>query len=647
MRPRRWIAAIAVIVVASTAAACGDDGTTTAPPRAADGPVAGAGECDWPMFGHNPSRTFAYPCPTEIAPDTVANLQLAWFFNTNDVVTATPAVVDGTAYVGDWSGRFYAIDTATAESRWTFEAATEPNVYAGNIVASAAVTDLDGAQVVLFASGRTLYALDTASGDEVWSLAVGTAAPDDFTEIESSPVVADGKVFVGIDVHNRPDQRAGVIAVDLRTGEEVWYFDVEQGNHHGCGDVWSSPSVDVDRGLVFAGAANCPASPEGWGDHVESLFALDVDTGELRWDFQPHEPNNDDLDFAGAPNLFRADGRDLVGLGNKDGTYYAVDRDSGDLVWEAKATDPGIEETGSNFSTGGFIGATAYSNGTIAGGTAVGPAPFVHGIDASTGDILWQDDSVQAVYGAAAIANGVLFQGNNDFTFRAYDLASGDELWQHDLQGVGAGGSAIVGNDVFTVAGIREPGLERRSENSGVYKFSIPAPGQTFSSESQSTTTTGPRATGVVLEPTDQPCVGSPCDMFDQGITLRPAPDGLDPTLTLEIDADPFEVRVSGSGLGDPAQWLQAGSPAADQGATAFALFASESDDDPTGGLLCIMDADYSCTTDSLPRLTTYNRITLLAVERPDSPLPSPQDGVARLIVTLSFNPPLTPVGAN
>jgi polyvinyl alcohol dehydrogenase (cytochrome) len=645
------MAVVVLALVVLSVVACGGSGNadrSAGPSGRTEGPLAGAGQCDWPMFGHNLERTFNYPCTTTISPDTVDQLQQAWFLNTNDVVTATPAVFRGTAYVGDWSGRFYAIDTTSGQPRWTFDAAVEPNVYAGNIVSSAAVTEYDGRELVVFASGRTLYALDTATGDQVWSHAVGTDDPQDFTEIESSPAISNGRVFVGIDVHNRPDQRAGFIAVDLHDGHELWYFDVEGGNHNGCGDVWSSPSVDEARGLVFAGSGNCPASPEGWGDHVESLFALDVQTGELKWDFQPHEPNNDDLDFAGAPNLFRADSRDVVGLGNKDGTYYAVDRDTGELAWKAKATDPGLDESGSNFSTGGFIGATAYSNGIVAGGTAVGPAPFVHGIDASSGDILWQDSSVQAVYGAAAVANGVLFQGNNDFTFRAYDLATGDELWQHSMQGVGAGGTAIVGDDVYTVAGIREPGLEGRSENSGVYRFSIPKPGETFAPSSQATTTTvGARATDIALEPTAQPCVDAPCDMFQQGITLRETPAGLQPTLSLEIDTAPFKVTVKGTGLGTPDQWLQPGSPAADKGATAFGLFISESDDDPTGGLLCIMDAAYTCTTDSLPRLTTYNRITLLAVENPDSPLPTPQEGVARLIITLSFNPPLTPVGAN
>jgi polyvinyl alcohol dehydrogenase (cytochrome) len=644
MRPHRLIAAsIAGVLLLVTACS---DGESTEAPAAVDEVPAGAGECDWPMWGHNLSRTFAYPCDTDISTDTVDDLQLAWFFNTYDVVTATPAVVDGIAYVGDWSGRFYAIDTETGEATWTFQAATEPNVYAGNIVASAAVTEVDQSTVVLFASGRTLYALDAATGQPRWSHAVGTDDANDFTEIESSPAVHDGKVVVGVDTHNRPDQRTGLLAVDLSTGEELWYFDVEEGEHRGCGDVWSSPSIDTERSLVFAGSANCPASPEGWGRYVESLFALDLATGTLRWAYQPHEPNNDDLDFAGAPNLFRVNGKDLVGLGNKDGRYYAVDRDTGEHQWTAQATGPGIEDEGSNFSTGGFIGPTAYSNGIVAGGTAVGPAPFVHGIDATNGDVIWQDASVQAVYGGSTIANGVLFVGNNDFTYRAYDLRTGSELWQYELQGVGAGASAIVGDDVYTVAGIREPGLETRSETSGIYKFSLPAAGETFAASSSSTTTSGPRATDLVLEPTDQPCVGAPCDMFAAGIALRDAPAGLQPSVNLEITTDPFRVTVTGTGLGDPDQWILPDSAAAAAGATAFGLFISESDDNPTGGVLCILDENYSCTADSLPRLATYNRITLLAVESPDSGLPSPQEGVARLIVTVSFNPPLTPVGA-
>jgi polyvinyl alcohol dehydrogenase (cytochrome) len=623
------------------ATGCSDDSGD--PEAVATGPLAGAGECQWPMWGHNLSRTFAYPCESALSAESVERLQLAWFFNAGDVVTATPAVVDGTAYVGDWSGRFYALDNDTGEARWTFDAATEPNVYAGQIVSSAAVTEIDGEPVVVFASARTLYALAAADGSERWSYAFGTGEDSDFTEIESSPAVFDGLVFIGTDVHNRP-QEAGLHALDLASGELLWSFDPEQGEHLGCGDVWSSPSVDADRRLVFFGTANCPRSPEGWGEYTEAIIALDVDTGEPRWSFQPHEPNNDDLDFAGAPNLFQIDGRDLVGLGNKDGVYYAVDRETGQLVWKAEATGPGIEEEGSNFSTGGFIGPTAYSEGIIAGGTAVGPAPYLHAIDAADGGLVWQTPAVAETYAASTIVNGVLFVGGNDFTFRAIDVRTGEILWSHEMQGVVAGGAAIVGDDVYAVAGIREPGLDRRSETSGVYKFSLAAPGET-STTSDATTTTADRATGVQLEPVEGRCIGEPCDLFRAGMTLRATPEGLDPSSEFLVTTDPFTVSFRGQGLGEPEAWLVPGSPAAEAGATVFGLYISESDDNPVGGLLCILDESYTCQGDSLPRLApSYNRITLLALEDADT-APTVTDGAARLLVTISFEPPLRPIG--
>ena len=78
------------------------------------------------MFGRDIGRTFAYPssCDTALTPDTVPRLRQKWFLTTSDVVTATPAVVDDTAFVGDWSGRFYAISLTTGKTEWTFDGAT-------------------------------------------------------------------------------------------------------------------------------------------------------------------------------------------------------------------------------------------------------------------------------------------------------------------------------------------------------------------------------------------------------------------------------------------------------------------------------------------------------------------------------------------
>ena len=91
--------------------------TTSDPQALADGP------CDWPMWGFDLERHFSYPCSTGISPDTVDGLRRIWFVNTSDVVTASPVVVDGRLYVGDWAGRFYALDAGTGEQIWIFDAA--------------------------------------------------------------------------------------------------------------------------------------------------------------------------------------------------------------------------------------------------------------------------------------------------------------------------------------------------------------------------------------------------------------------------------------------------------------------------------------------------------------------------------------------
>ena len=134
-----------------------------------------------------------------------------------------------------------------------------------------------------------------------------------------------------------------MVALDANDGSDRWNFDSDGGGPPtGCGGVWSSPAVDTTLGLVFAGTANCPSSPTGWNTYSEAIFAVDLDTGAPKWSFQPRGPSNNDFDFAGAPNLFEADGRAVVGLGGKDGVYYAVDRATGKLVWKRRSQEPRV-----------------------------------------------------------------------------------------------------------------------------------------------------------------------------------------------------------------------------------------------------------------------------------------------------------------
>jgi polyvinyl alcohol dehydrogenase (cytochrome) len=635
-----------LLAVALVAAACsGDDAAGPGPVEGATTPIDG---CDWPMWGYSPERTFATACDTGLNPGTVGELERAWFHQTDDVVTSTPAVVGDTVYVGDWAGVVYALDRETGDERWRVQTPEHQSVYAGQIVSSPAVADLDGERWVFIGSGKTMFALSAADGEERWHHELGelgdTVEP---TEFESSPVVVGDVVLAGYDVHNTPGYRSGLIAFDATSGDVLWDFDPDEAGGFeegtGCVDVWASPSVDEGRGLVFAGTGNCPSSPEGWGDYTEAIFALDLETGEPVWSYQPHEPNNDDLDFAGAPNLFSIGDRDVVGLGNKDGHYYVVDRATGAPVWQVEATQPGLEEPGSNFSTGGFIGGTAVSDGMVVGGTGVGPCPCAHGIDAATGEIAWQNEEPANTYAAASVADGVLFLGGNDFTFRAMDLATGEILWSEEMQGAVSGGSAISGDDVFAVAGIREPGLDERSESSGVYRFSLAGDeGPSSTTTTATTAPTGPQVTAFQargLACTDQPCV------VDFGI--NDPPPGTNPAVTVQLTADPLAIEVVGTDMGAPEDWVRAGSAAARAGATRFGVFLSARDDDPFGGggLVCSWaEGEDGCTGTAIPRFApSYNRLSVLAIVD-ESTEPTLSDGADRLVRTLSFDPALQAV---
>jgi polyvinyl alcohol dehydrogenase (cytochrome) len=599
--------------------------------------------CDWPLWGYSIERTFATRCRSRITATSARHLRLRWFTPTRDVVTATPALVDGVLYVGDWSGHVVAVSARTGRVRWTYRAPVHPQVYSGQIVGSAAVADVGGIRTVYVPAGNTMLALRARDGRLRWSYRIGPRVRANPSEIESSPAVVDGMVVFGWDVHNetKGGRPAGIAALDARTGRVRWrtvtapVADGPNATGAGCGDVWGSPAIDRARRLAIVGTGNCVVD-DGWGRASDALIAFDLDDGHVRWIYQPHPPNRDDLDFAGAPNLFEVDGRPLVGLGNKDGRYYIVDRASGAPVATVDATGPGLTRPGGDFSTGGFIGPAAYSDGMVVGGTAVGPAPYLHGIDVRTGRIAWQDREPAATYAATAIVGDVAFVGGTDFTMRAVRVSDGTVLWSHPMKGAVAGGAVVDRDRLYAVAGIREPGTGVRSRTSGVYGFALH--GKPYRIRFPSPPTTTSTGGGGAAPPRD--CVGAPCAL---GFTLRTPPAGLTPTATLEIREAPFRLHVTTSGLGDPAAWVRPGSAAEQTGATVFGVFMSESDDNPTGGLVCVLDPDGSCTATRIPRAgATFNRVTIIAM-RNRRAIPTVVDGFDRLVTTTSFSPPLAP----
>jgi quinoprotein glucose dehydrogenase len=93
----------------------------------AGGPVA-----DWPAYGNDPGGSRYSPL-TQITPDNVGRLAVAWTYHTGDVsdgsgvprwksrFEATPILVDGTLYLESAFNRVIALDPETGAPRWTYD----------------------------------------------------------------------------------------------------------------------------------------------------------------------------------------------------------------------------------------------------------------------------------------------------------------------------------------------------------------------------------------------------------------------------------------------------------------------------------------------------------------------------------------------
>lgn len=515
-------AALAALTLGVAAPVSGGDPPAHAEPPPGREPGTSHQPCGaWGSYGRVPARTFDYDCPSAISPTTARSLAPLWAFKTDKTVTASPVVVDGRLFVGDWSATMYALDADTGAELWRFRAHEAPGAPFGPIVATAAVADAGGRTLVVFGSGPTMHAVDAATGDEVWRTYVGSAEtpeqhPDDEqTEFESSPLVAGGIVYSGLDVHNRTVEenhgvRGGVFAFDLASGEILGFFDVEHDHLDdvtgerlsGCSSVWSSPTLDTATDTLYFATGNCPHDlPEGsdWGQHVEAVSAVDADPRTwsrperaVRWTFTPEPLNRDDTDFGATPNLFLdAAGRRLLGVGKKDAVYYALDPATGELIWSTQVTEPG--NVGEDFAVGGFIGSTATGRGGVFGGTAIAfTTPYFHALEARDGSRRWSGVAGPS-YAASGHVNGVVIAGALDNELKAWDARTGDLLVAHPLAGPISSGPAVVGDRVYVGSGTSSSDLcakdtpgaeaclaafdEALGRTGGVHAFTLAAPG--------------------------------------------------------------------------------------------------------------------------------------------------------------------------
>jgi len=131
---------------------------------------------EWRQFGYDDANTGYAPDNT----GPVEDITEQWSYQTGGAVNSSPAVADGTVYVGSSDDNVYALDAADGTEQWSYQ--TGDDVFSSPAVA-------DGT-VYVGSNDNNVYALDAADGTEQWSYQTGS-------EVFSSPAVADGTVYVG------------------------------------------------------------------------------------------------------------------------------------------------------------------------------------------------------------------------------------------------------------------------------------------------------------------------------------------------------------------------------------------------------------------------------------------------------------------
>jgi len=418
----------ALVLASALLAACGgsEEGntaantpSTSAPAETGNGPVfanvdqarlnnAASEPGQWLTFGGTYSEQRFSPLD-QINTENVDQLGLAWWvdIDTNQSQQTTPLYVDGVLYFSESWGQVNAIDASTGERLWRFD----PQV-AGDIAGRACcgvqnrgVAVYEGSVFVTAYDGR-MFALDAQNGDVQWETQTITD-PELWYTSTGAVRVANGKVFIG-NGGAEFRTRGYVSAIDAKTGELLWRFYTVPGNPElgfendamrmaaetwngnwwdlgGGGSTWDGLTYDPETNLLLIGVGNgAPWNPlvrsPGGGDNLflNSIVAVDADTGEYVWHFQEIPAEEWDYDAVQQITIadIEVDGemRHIAMQAAKSGYYYMLDAYTGELL-RANNFVPVNWTSGYDMATGKPIINEAAQYTMQEAGTIIQPGP--------------------------------------------------------------------------------------------------------------------------------------------------------------------------------------------------------------------------------------------------------------------------------
>jgi len=396
-------------------------------------------------------------------------------------------VLGDKVYLATLDAKLVALNAKTGEVVWTTDIA-DPELGYSETMAPTVVKDkvLIGTNGGEYGIRGFVRAYDAKTGKLVWNFD---------TIPENSVGVWATKDATGRDMHRdiqaEKDQLAKIGDPYKKLG----------------GGVWQNPAVDLATNRIYFVVGNPSPDLDGTprpGDNLytDSLVSLDLDTGKYVCHFQYIAHDVWDLDAVSPPVLVDVSdksGKSIPGVihAGKTGHIYVHDRKdcslirfseamvpqenmwtlptkegarmlpgaNGGVEWSPIATDPGqalAYAINLHQPMHYRVESSPYPNGKLWLGGAFTAIPGekqsgnITAVNYNTGKIKWQVKTPEPMIGGIlATAGGLVFTGEGNGKFAAYDSSNGKELWSFRAgAGVNAPPSSyMVGGKQYIVVG--------------------------------------------------------------------------------------------------------------------------------------------------------------------------------------------------
>lgn len=181
----------------------------------------------------------------EITTENAGNLQLAWSWGLAEgSQQTTPLVYDGVMYLANPGAIVQALDAATGDLIWEYRRGEQSEHRSvggpgpGRMHRNIAIYQN---KIYLNTSDAHIVAIDARSGEEIWSTDVGGGVGYQYS---SGSIVADGRIVSGLTGCGQyRDDTCYIVALDAESGREVWRTSTIARPGEAGGDSWGDLPV--------------------------------------------------------------------------------------------------------------------------------------------------------------------------------------------------------------------------------------------------------------------------------------------------------------------------------------------------------------------------------------------------------------------